>query len=1050
MFRKTRSQPCFCHSGKALALGSVLLSLLSSPAYAADWTGAVDNDWFNAGNWSGGVPTTGMTGYIDTTVNAPEITSAGAVSRYTYVGNTATGALTVSEGGTLTASGSINIGQNLGSEGMVVVTGAGSSLAANGPSLSVGYSGAGTLTVSDGGRVTSTSSSVIGFVTSGIGTALVTGAGSLWESQNYFFVGHNGTGTLTISSGGQVTSAELTALGYFATGVGTATVTGAGSSWESGNYYFIGNYGTGTLTVSGGGRVTSTAASYLGYRAGSEGTAFVTGVGSSWETSTDFNVGSSGTGFLTVSDGGRVTSTTYSAIGAVAGSEGAAIVTGVGSIFESRGQLRVGASGTGTLTVSDGGLVSSTGTMFIALNAGSTGTLNIGAASGDAAAAAGQVTAPTIRFGGGTGTLVLNHTDGCGADGMGCSSLVGGVETAGAAGSDTGLTISSALTGTGSILAQSGVTSFTGNMSAFTGSTTVSDTARLFLDNAYGGNMTVADGGILSANNTVAGNVTINNDGLLKGNGTIGGDASINAGGRVAPGNSIGTINVGGDVNFAAGSVYDVEVNAAGQSDRIIATGDTNIAGGTINILPEAGGTYAVGTTYTFLTAATINGAFDAVTLNTSSMFLDAALSYDANNAYATLTRNSTSFASLAGTPNEVRTAEALDTMTGSNAVYNTIAGLSTAAEAEGASRALADELHAGIRGSLAAESHRMGNLVGQRVAFSSPQMYVPRQEVKAAPQGAAPATADSSPYERSLRPLSDIARQSETTMWAEVTGGKTEREGDNYNTQAFIHDTEGVVFGIERRRTGEKGWLAGLAFGYEQSDYEVKSRPASGDGKHYRAMAYGTGEAGVLSLRAGAGYGYHTLDTRRHVVFSGYDSVQKAEYDAQTVGGFGEVAAIFSPFGKMYVEPFARASYGAVYLSDIEESGGDGALNAQSDAFAEGSSLIGLRGSQALSFHGAQKACHPAGLLNPCGLLKAEAGWRHLIGQDSPKGTYSFRGSESFVAQGADAPRDALEVKVGLDVALTGQAKFGVSYDGSFAPEASSNAIRAGLIWRW
>lgn len=946
MFQKTRSQPCFCPSGKALALGSVLLSLLSSPAYAAAWTGAVDNDWFNAGNWSGGVPTAGVTGIINTTTNAPEITSAGAESGTAIIGNTATGALTVSDGGTLTSTTS-HIGLTFGSTGTAVVTGAGSSWEILGE-LSASYAGSGSLTVSDGGRVTSTSSSVIGFVTSGIGTALVTGAGSLWESQNHFFVGHNGTGTLTISSGGQVTSAELIALGYFATGVGTATVTGSGSRLESGSAF------------------------------------------------------------------------------------------------------SVGALGTGTLTISDGGLVSSTGTMYIAQNAGSTGTFNIGAASGDAAAAAGQVTAPTIRFGGGTGTMVLNHTDGCGADGMGCSSLVGGIETAGAAGSDTGLTISSAITGTGSILAQSGVTSFTGDMAAFTGSTTVSDTARLFLDNAYGGNMTVADGGTLSANNTVAGNVTINNDGLLKGNGTIGGDASINAGGRVAPGNSIGTINVGGDVNFAAGSVYDVEVNAAGQSDRIIATGDANIAGGTINILPEAGGTYAVGTTYTFLTAANINGTFDAVTLNTASMFLDAALSYDASNVYATLTRNSTSFASLAGTPNEVRTAEALDTMTGSNAVYNTIAGLSTAAEAEGAIRALADELHAGIRGSLAAESHRMGTLVGQRVAFSSPQMYVPRQDVKAALQGAAPATADSSPYERSLRPLSDIARQSETTMWAEVTGGKTEREGDNYNTQAFIHDTEGVVFGIERRRTGEKGWLAGLAFGYEQSDYEVKSRPASGDGKHYRAMAYGTGEAGVLSLRAGAGYGYHTLDTRRHVVFSGYDSVQKADYDAQTVGGFGEVAAIFSPFGKVYVEPFARASYGAVYLSDIEEGGGDGALSAQSDAFAEGSSLIGLRGSQALSFHGAQKACHPAGLLNPCGLLKAEAGWRHLIGQDSPKGTYSFRGSESFVAQGADAPRDALEVKVGLDVALTGQAKFGVSYDGSFAPEASSNAIRAGLNWRW
>ena len=999
MFQKTRSQPCFCHSGKALALGSVLLSLLSSPAYAAEWTGAVDNDWFNAGNWSGGVPAAGGIGVIDTTVNAPEITSAGAVAGYTYVGNTATGALTVSDGGTLTSSSYSYIGINAGSTGTATVTGAGSSWTISGH-LTAGNNGTGMLTILDGAAV----NNVMGYIAlsaTGVGEVTVSGVGSTWTNWGEIRVGQSGTGTLTVSDGGRVTSAGTSSVGNNAGSTGTAMVTGTGSLWSSGSFFTVGSFGPGTLTISDGGRVTSAAGSYIGEWASSTGTATVTGSGSRWESGNAFYVGNAGTG-------------------------------------------------TGTLTISDGGLVSSTGTMYIAQNAGSTGTLNIGAASGDAAAAAGQVTAPTIRFGGGAGTMVLNHTDGCGAAGMGCSSLVGGVETAGAAGSDTGLTISSALTGAGSILAQSGVTSFTGNMSAFTGSTTVSDTARLFLDNAYGGNMTVADGGILSANNTVAGNVTINNDGLLKGNGSIGGDASINAGGRVAPGNSIGTINVGGDVNFAAGSVYDVEVNAAGQSDRIIATGDANIAGGTVNILPEAGGTYAVGTTYTFLTAATINGTFDAVTLNSASMFLDAALSYDASNAYATLTRNSTSFASVAATPNEVRTAEALETMTGSNAIYNTIEGLSTAAEAEGAIRALTDELHAGIRGSLAAESHRLGNLVGQRVAFSSPQMYVPRQDVKAAPQGAAPATADSSPYERSLRPLSDIARQSETTIWAEATGGKTEREGDNYNTQAFIHDTEGVVFGIERRRTGEKGWLAGLAFGYEQSDYEVKSRPASGDGKHYRAMAYGTGEAGVLSLRAGAGYGYHTLDTRRHVVFSGYDSVQKADYDAQTVGGFGEVAAIFSPFGKVYVEPFARASYGAVYLSDIEEGGGDGALSAQSDAFAEGSSLIGLRGSQALSFHGAQKACHPAGLLNPCGLLKAEAGWRHLIGQDSPKGTYSFRGSESFVAQGADAPRDALEVKVGLDVALTGQAKFGVSYDGSFAPEASSNAIRAGLNWRW
>lgn len=95
----------------------------------------------------------------------------------------------------------------------------------------------------------------------------------------------------------------------------------------------------------------------------------------------------------------------------------------------------------------------------------------------------------------------------------------------------------------------------------------------------------------------------------------------------MAPGNSIDTINVVGDISFAAGSFYDVEVNATGQSDRTVATGAANIAGGTVNLLPEAGGTYGIGTTYTIITAGGgVVGTFDAITLNTGLMFLDAAV----------------------------------------------------------------------------------------------------------------------------------------------------------------------------------------------------------------------------------------------------------------------------------------------------------------------------------------------------------------------------------------------------------------------------------------
>ena len=47
---------------------------------------------------------------------------------------------------------------------------------------------------------------------------------------------------------------------------------------------------------------------------------------------------------------------------------------------------------------------------MIATNAGSIGTLNIGAGAGNPAAAPGTLTAPSLAFGAGTGTLNFNHT----------------------------------------------------------------------------------------------------------------------------------------------------------------------------------------------------------------------------------------------------------------------------------------------------------------------------------------------------------------------------------------------------------------------------------------------------------------------------------------------------------------------------------------------------------------------------------------------------------------------------------------------------------------
>src|SRR5260370_14205903 len=80
-------------------------------------------------------------------------------------------------------------------------------------------------------------------------------------------------------------------------------------------------------------------------------------------------------------------------------------------------------------------------------------------------------------------------------------------------------------------------------------------------------------GGRLAVNGSLSGSlVMVSGGGILGGIGTVGAIAA-NTGGIVAPGNSIGTLNVAGNVVFASGSIYQVEVNAAGQGDKLLAGG---------------------------------------------------------------------------------------------------------------------------------------------------------------------------------------------------------------------------------------------------------------------------------------------------------------------------------------------------------------------------------------------------------------------------------------------------------------------------------------------
>jgi T5SS/PEP-CTERM-associated repeat protein len=224
-------------------------------------------------------------------------------------------------------------------------------------------------------------------------------------------VGQSRTGMLTIQGGGTLTNVSG-AVGNGPGSQGAVTVSGPGSTWTNTGTIQIGGLGLGTLTIQNGGTVNSAGGGSVGLSAGSTGAVIVTGLGSVWNNTPGggLNVGSFGTGMLTIANGGVVNNNTafIANIGSGAGSQGTVIVTGAGSIWTNSSGLNVGASGTGTLTVSDSGIV--IGPITVARDAGSVGTLNIGGSPGDPPVAPGTLNTATVAFGSGTGVLSFNHS----------------------------------------------------------------------------------------------------------------------------------------------------------------------------------------------------------------------------------------------------------------------------------------------------------------------------------------------------------------------------------------------------------------------------------------------------------------------------------------------------------------------------------------------------------------------------------------------------------------------------------------------------------------
>jgi outer membrane autotransporter protein len=585
-------------------------------------------------------------------------------------------------------------------------------------------------------------------------------------------------------------------------------------------------------------------------------------------------------------------------------------------------------------------------------------------------------------------------------------------------------TFAGAITGTGSLQQNgTGVTILTG-ASNYTGPTTV-------------------NAGTLDVNGSTTSTVTVNNGGTLKGNGTIGG-LVVAGGGAVAPGNSIGTLNVSGNVSFGAGSIYQVEVNAAGQSDKIAATGTATLSGGTVQALPQQG-PYANSTRYTILTA---NGGVTGTFANaTSSMpILVASLSYDANDVFLTLTRNPTFFSSQALTPNQAAVGAALDQSPLSSALVQAVEFLTRAATRQ-AFDALSGEIHASAQSVMLDDSRYLRQAVLGRLRQASfaerfgpmaalgvggPTLSYAQAE---AASGAALAYDKAFPVKA---PLLSPARVPELAWWAQGVGawGRIDSDGN----AADIHlNLAGFFTGVDRR-LGDSAW-AGLAGGYTNSSASVGARLSSANIDTAHLAAYAGASFAGFNLRSGVSFSWSTLGTNRSILFPGFFDTATARYDAGTAQAFGEVGYGLT-VGPVAAEPFAGLAWVHLHANGFVETGGLGiaALTGASANDDLGYSTLGLRVATSYTL--------PNGVvLTP----RASAAWQHAFGGLTPTEALVFQSTGAgFTIAGVPIARDAALVEAGFDVRVTPQATLGLYYAGQIAHTAQDHSVKGNFTLRF
>ena len=619
----------------------------------------------------------------------------------------------------------------------------------------------------------------------------------------------------------------------------------------------------------------------------------------------------------------------------------------------------------------------------------------------------------------GTGTLILSGTNTY----AGGTTVSGGI-LQGNTTSLQGNILNNALV----VFNQTSAGTYAGTMSG-TGGLTLQGGGALNLtgSNSFTGGTTVA-AGTLFVNGSLASGVTVGPGATLGGNGTITGLVTNN--GILAPGNSIGTLNIVGNLVQAAGGTYQVEVNNAGQGDRINATGTAAIQGGTVQVLAAAG-SYANSTTYTIVRATGgVSGTYAGVTSNFA--FLTPTLSYDANDVFLTLalpTQNAFTPSFLALTPNQKAVGVALNqSFANASGDFATVIGALAGLNIQQGPLALdtiSGQPWADFGTMNTNNSMMFMNAIGQQMAgFHGGQ---PAGQRLALAQACEVESCDAGGL---------------LSAWASALGGLGSVLGDG-NASTLTYNFGGAAAGIDYRL--DPRFLVGIGVGYTHGTQWVNTFLGQGWSDSVSVAAYGSFTQGGFYLDALAGYAYFNNQLQRQILIPGLQqrtatgSTGANQFLGQIEGGYklgvyAPAAATITPFGRFQISSVTQNAFSELGAQSLSLNVAQQTTNSlRTTIGVDLAGSIGLGDEKKIDF-------------------AIRLGWMHELADTSRPITAAFAGApgNSFTVFGATPLHNSAVVGLSATTNIAQATQIYLRYDGEIASGADNHAVSVGVRFSW